>query len=61
MCWVLEFLPTGHRVDIIKEVVCYLLMDITKLGPQMFLEKQEKDCDKIKKIKVPRKFIQKHE
>ena len=50
MCWVLEFLSTGQiQVDIIKEVVCYLLMDITKVGPQMFLEKQEKDCDKLKK------------
>ena len=61
MCWVVEFLSTGHRVDIIKEVVCYLLMDITKLGPQMFLEKQKKDCDKLKKIKFLRKCMQKHE
>ena len=59
MCWVVEFLSTGHRVDIIKEVVCYLLMDITKLGPQMFLEKQKKDCDKLKKNKISKKVYAK--
>jgi hypothetical protein len=50
----LEFLPTGHIVDIIKEVVCYLLMDATNLGPQMFLDIQKKRLWQIKKIKVLR-------
>ena len=59
MCWVVEFLSTGHIVDIIKEVVCYLLMDITKLGPQMFLEKQKKECDKLKKNKSSKKIYPK--
>ena len=49
ICWVVELLSTGHRVDIIKGVVCYLLMDITKLGSQMFLENRKKFVTNQKK------------
>ena len=47
MCWVLEFLPTGHRINKIKEVVRYLLMELTGIT-DVFRKTEKKDCDKLR-------------